>query len=164
MATGARRLDVVLLVGLALLIIPIVELAIIIQVGSWLGVWPTIGLLILVSVLGAWLVKHEGIATLRRVQGELAEGRLPGSHLVDGALILVAGVLMLIPGFLTDALGLLLLLPPTRAGARSLVVRRLRGQVHTYTFGRYGGQGTTNPYGRSGAVGEMPPGGDVIDI
>ena len=152
------------LIGLALLIIPIVELAFLIQVGSWIGLWPTIGLLVLVSALGVWLVKHEGLATLRRVQYELAEGRLPGSHLVDGALILMAGVLLLIPGFLSDVVGLLLLLPPTRAGVRAFVLRRYRGRVRTYTFGRYGGPGDGGPYGRAPA-GEVPRhGDDVIDI
>jgi UPF0716 protein FxsA len=106
------------------IVVPLVELAVIIQVGSWLGVVDTLALLILISVLGAWLVKRQGVGLVRRVQAELAAGRVPGSALVDGALLLVAGVLLLVPGFVTDAFGLLLLLPPVRAGIRTWLRRR----------------------------------------
>jgi len=109
--------------------VPLVEIAVIIQVGSWLGVVDTLGLLVVISVLGAWLVKRQGVGLLRRVQGELAAGRVPGSALVDGALLLVAGTMLLLPGFLTDAVGLLLLLPPVRAAVRAWLRRRwTRGQ------------------------------------
>src|SRR5581483_5241707 len=94
--------------------VPLVEIAVIIQVGSWLGVVDTLGLLVVISVLGAWLVKRQRGGLLRRVQGGLAAGRVPASALVDGALLLVAGTMLLLPGFLTDAVGLLLLLPPVR--------------------------------------------------
>ena len=107
--------------------VPVVEIAVIIQVGSWIGVLNTLVLLILVSVLGAWLVKRSGGGLLRRVQGELVAGRVPGAALVDGALLLVAGTLLLIPGFVTDFFGLLLLLPPVRAGIRSWLRRRWIG-------------------------------------
>ena len=107
--------------------VPLIEIAVIIQVGSWLGVLNTLALLILISVLGAWLVKRQGVGLLRRVQGELAAGRVPATALVDGALLLVAGTLLLIPGFVTDFFGLLLLLPPVRAGIRSWLRRRWIG-------------------------------------
>jgi UPF0716 protein FxsA len=111
------------------IVVPLVEIAVIIQVGSWLGVVDTLVLLILISVLGAWLVKRQGVGLLRRIQFELANGRVPGSALVDAALLLVAGVLLLVPGFVTDAIGLLLLLPPVRAAVRSWLRRRWqRGQ------------------------------------
>ena len=107
--------------------VPVVEIAVIIQVGSWLGVLNTLALLILISVLGAWLVKRQGVGLLRRVQGELAAGRVPATALVDGALLLVAGTMLLLPGFVTDFFGLLLLLPPVRAGIRSWLRRRWIG-------------------------------------
>ena len=111
------------------IVVPLVEIAVLIQVGSWLGVVDTIGLLLLISILGAWLVKRQGTGLIRRVQSELAAGRVPASALVDGALLLVAGTLLLVPGFVTDAVGLLLLLPPVRAGVRSWLRRRWsRGQ------------------------------------
>jgi UPF0716 protein FxsA len=117
-------------------VVPLVEIAVIIQVGSWLGVVDTIGLLLLISVLGAWLVKRQGGGLVRRVQAELAAGRVPASALVDGALVLVAGVLLLTPGFVTDAVGLLLLVPPVRSGVRSWLRRRWSGGP-----GGPGGQG-----------------------
>jgi UPF0716 protein FxsA len=107
--------------------VPLIEIAVIIQVGSWLGVLNTLALLILISVLGAWLVKRQGVGLLRRVQGELAAGRVPATALVDGALLLVAGTMLLLPGFVTDFFGLLLLLPPVRAGIRSWLRRRWIG-------------------------------------
>jgi UPF0716 protein FxsA len=111
------------------IVVPLVELAVLIQVSSWLGVVDTLGLLILISVLGAWLVKRQGVSVVRRIQVELANGRVPGSAMVDAGLLLVAGVLLLVPGFVTDAIGLLLLLPPVRAAVRAWLRRRWqRGQ------------------------------------
>jgi UPF0716 protein FxsA len=114
---------VALLVAL-LIIVPIVELAVILQVGQWLGVWETLALLLAISVAGAWLVKGQGLAVLRRIRMETAMGRLPGRSVVDGALVLVAGILMLTPGFVTDALGLVLLVPATRVPLREAMLRR----------------------------------------
>ena len=94
------------------------------QVAGGIGVLETLGLLIVVSIVGAWLVKAQGIGLIRRVQAKLAAGELPGKELVDGALILFAGALMLTPGFVTDTVGLLLLLPPTRAVVRTFLMKR----------------------------------------
>lgn len=146
--------------ALLFLVVPIAELAIIIRVGSALGVWTTIALLIAVSVAGAWLVRWQGLATLRKVQAELYAGRMPARQLVDGALILFAGALMLTPGFLTDAVGLLLLLPPTRSMARGAVVRRFSGRIHTF-----GPTGAAGGPGRGPRPPSSPGGGDgVIDV
>ncbi len=111
------------------LVVPIVELYIIVQVASSVGIFETIGLLILVSVVGAWLVRSQGLTVLGRVQGQLAMGNVPGKEMVDGLLILFAGALMLTPGFMTDAFGMLLLIPPTRAVVRTILVRRYRNRV-----------------------------------
>src|SRR5262249_56279672 len=92
-----------------------------IQVGQMIGVVNTIGLLILVSLIGAWLVKRQGLGVMRRIRDERAAGRLPAAEVFDGGLILVAGVLIGIPGFLTHALGLLLLIPPLPAVPRPLL-------------------------------------------
>ena len=81
------------------------------------------GLLFLVSVVGAWLVRREGLGILRKAQEEMAQGRVPGRQLVDGLLVLFGGALMLTPGFATDALGLSLLFPPTRALLRAVASR-----------------------------------------
>jgi UPF0716 protein FxsA len=115
-------------VALAILI-GLVEITVMIQVGQWLGVINTIGLLLLVSVVGAWLVKHQGLGVLRRIQQQRIRGEVPAAPVFDGALILLAGVLLLIPGFVTDALGLLLLVPPVRAGVRRFVRWRFLARV-----------------------------------
>jgi len=124
-------------VGLALLVlflvVPFVELYVIIQVGHVLGVVPTLALLVAISMLGASLCKREGLAVVRRIQEQVAERRLPGVALLDGALVLLAGALLLTPGFITDAVGLLLLLPPVRAGGRLILKRALLRRVAVTT-------------------------------
>ena len=122
--TGVLPLLVVLFV-----LVPIVELAVIIQVGQAIGVVETLLLMVIVSVVGGWLVKREGIGVWRRAQRQLDTGVMPGRELVDGVLIMVAGALLLLPGFVSDCLGVLLLLPPVRAGLRRLVIGRLRKRV-----------------------------------
>jgi UPF0716 protein FxsA len=119
----------VLLLVLLFIIVPIAELYVIIQVGQTIGVLETIGLLILVSVLGAWLAKREGLGVLRRVRQQLDAGRVPAVEVIDGFLVLLAGALLLTPGFLTDIVAIFLLIPPVRAAARALVRRRLLGKV-----------------------------------
>lgn len=96
--------------------VPIIEIALFIQVGGAIGLWPTLGIVILTAVIGTTLMRRQGIATLNRLQSSLAEGRNPADPMAQGAMILVAGVLLLTPGFFTDALGLALLLPPVRNG------------------------------------------------
>jgi UPF0716 protein FxsA len=111
------------------IVIPLVEIAVIIQVGDWLGIVNTIGLLILVSVVGAWLVKWQGLGALRRIGEQRQAGQVPAAAVFDGALILVAGALLLFPGFVTDVFGLLLLLPPVRAGVRAFLRRRYMRRI-----------------------------------
>lgn len=106
------------------LIVPVVELFVIMEVGRWIGVAETLLVLLSLSVLGAWLVKAQGIAVVRRIGAEVRAGRVPGRTLVDGGLVLVAGALMLTPGFVTDAVGLVLLVPVTRAAVREALLRR----------------------------------------
>lgn len=118
-----------LLLLVALIVVPIVELAVILQVGQELGVLNTIALLVLMSVAGSWLIKREGLGVLRRAQRALASGRMPAVELVDGILIVVAGALLLTPGFVTDGVGFALLLPPVRAVVRRVVAGRLRRRV-----------------------------------
>ena len=101
---------------------PLVELYVIVQVGQSIGVLPTIALLLGVSILGGWLVKREGIKAWRAFVTATQQHRVPAREVADGALILFAGALLLTPGFVTDALGLFLLLPPTRALVRKAFV------------------------------------------
>ena len=109
--------------------VPLAELYVLIQVGQVIGVLDTVGLLLLVSIVGAWLAKREGIGVLRRMQAAVNAGRVPGTELVDAFLILLAAALMLTPGFLTDIVAILLLLPPVRAGVRRALRRRLARRI-----------------------------------
>ena len=111
------------ILAVAFIVVPLAELAVLIAVGDVIGLWPTLLLLLVVSVAGAWLAKREGMAAWRRFQLALAEARVPTVEVADGAMILLAGALLLTPGFLTDVAGVLLLLPPTRALARRLAPR-----------------------------------------
>jgi UPF0716 protein FxsA len=115
-----------LLIIIALLvIIPIVELAVLISVGHVIGVWPTVLLVLATSVLGGWLLRHEGGRSWRAFRDDLQAGRPPGNAATDGLVVLVGGMLMLIPGFVSDVAGLVLIFPPTRRLARVGVLRVL---------------------------------------
>jgi UPF0716 protein FxsA len=127
MARRRRGLGWLLLV--AFVAVPIVEIYVLIQVGQVIGPWWTILLLIADSILGTWLIRREGGRAWRALRAALDSGRMPASELADGALILIGGTLMLTPGFVTDAFGILLILPFTRPVFRRLlagiVTRRL---------------------------------------
>lgn len=114
-----------LLAFLLFLGLPILEIYVIIQVGQALGALPTIALLIADSMLGAWLMRTQGAIVWRRFTAALQEGRPPAREVLDGALVMVGGALQLAPGFVTDAAGLLMVVPPTRAVIRRSLVRRL---------------------------------------
>jgi UPF0716 protein FxsA len=121
---------------LAFLLVPLAEIYVIIQVGHAIGAWQTLVLLIVWSAIGAWIVKHEGRRAWRSFRAAAESGRLPGREAADGALVLVGGTLLLTPGFITDVVGLFLVLPFTRPLARRLAIRlaarratrRLRGR------------------------------------
>jgi UPF0716 protein FxsA len=114
---------------LIFIVVPIIELAVIIQVGQALGVLPTIALLLAVSIAGAWLVKREGLGVWRRFRQQIDRGVIPARELADGVMILFAGALLMTPGFVTDALGLLLLAPPVRAAIRAGTLARVTRRI-----------------------------------
>jgi UPF0716 protein FxsA len=97
------------------IIIPIIEISVLMQVGELLGMWPTIGIVILSAWVGAKYVRQQGIATLQLVQAKMEQGEMPSSEIVTGLMLLVAGVLLVTPGFVTDIFGLSLLVPSVRA-------------------------------------------------
>ena len=103
------------LLFLLFIIIPIIEISVLIHVGEWLGVWPTIGIVIFTAWLGAKNVREQGIATMTSVQNKMAQGEMPSDEIVTGLILLVAGVLLVTPGFVTDIFGLSLLIPRVRA-------------------------------------------------
>jgi UPF0716 protein FxsA len=110
---------------LLFIVVPIAELAVLIQVGQEIGVWWTIAILVADAILGSILMRAQGRVAWRRFNEALAAGRVPAREVLDGALVMFGGLLMLTPGFITDILGFLLLIPPTRAVIRAVFVRRL---------------------------------------
>lgn len=114
-----------LLLVLVLVGVPLLELVVVLQVGQAIGAWPTIGLLVATSVAGAWLLKQEGRRAWRQFRTTVDQLRWPGEEVASGVLVVLGGVLLLAPGFVTDAVGLLLLLPPTRR----IVAHVIRGRI-----------------------------------
>ena len=143
------------------IVVPILELWVIIQIGSSIGVVPTIGLLILDSILGAALMRAQGRSAWARFNAALAAGRVPGREVLDGALVIFGGALLLTPGFLTDILGLGLLLPPSRALVRKVLVARFTGGLMTTAAmgagNRMGQKFTPRP-------GDRPPASGFDDV
>lgn len=142
-----------------LVAVPIIEIALFIQVGGLIGLWPTLATVVITALLGTWLMRREGRGAMESLQRRLAEGGDPTGPIAHGAMILVAGVLLLTPGFFTDACGLALLLPPVRAalirwGAAKLAAGVRSGNVFVMTSG--GGMG--GAAGRPGFDGGFGPG------
>lgn len=104
-----------LLILAILIAIPLIEVGIFIEVGDAIGLWPTIALLVLTSVVGVWLVRVQGVYTLMQARAQLAQGEVPTREIFDGICLAFAGLLLLLPGFATDVIGVLLLLRPTRS-------------------------------------------------
>ncbi|MGM0576268.1 MAG: FxsA family protein [Myxococcota bacterium] len=140
-------------------LVPVLELTVLIEVGGLIGAWPTIGLCILTGFVGAGLARTQGADVVRRMQDVSRRGGIPAKELLDGVLILVAGVVLLTPGFVTDVAGILLLLPPTRALVRHAVAGQLKGRVQGGSWSTLGG---SEPFGgdpRRGPFGSDPRSG-----
>ena len=142
------------------LVVPIIELYLFVEVSAAIGFGSALVWIVGVSIIGAWLVKREGLNALRRANAKVVAGEIPADEMITGILVLLAGALLLTPGFLTDGIGLLVLFPPTRA----LLRRRLRSRLRYGPIvigGRFGaGNGT---FGPSGGYGSQPH-GDVMDV
>lgn len=139
--------------GLLFILVPLLELILLIRMGEWVGLWPTLALVVLTGAAGAALARAEGVRVFFQFQGELAAGRLPGQALLDGISVLVGGAFLLTPGILTDLVGFALLIPFTRRRLQrrlqaGLEERIREGTVHVMTMG---------PMGFGGGVG-FPPG------
>jgi UPF0716 protein FxsA len=145
------------LLVLLFIVVPLVELFVIIEVGQWIGVWPTIALLFLDSILGAMLLRAQGRAVWRRFNEALAARRVPHREVFDGAMVIFGGALLLTPGFVTDIFGLLLLIPPSRAVIRRFLSRIFVGRVALgprvayWGYGRYRGEPQPPPGSAPGA-------------
>lgn len=122
-----------MLIRLALLFItiPLAELALLVWLGSLLGFWPTMALVVITGIAGAALARAAGLQVVLQIRNEIAAGRMPVNHLLDGLLVLVGGVVLLTPGLLTDLFGLALLIPATRSALRNVIQRKLQRLVET---------------------------------
>ncbi|SMY37806.1 phage T7 F exclusion suppressor FxsA [Photobacterium malacitanum] len=140
------------LLMLLFIVVPIVEIGLFIQVGGLLGLWPTIAIVLLTAVIGASLVRSQGIATLISVQNKLQQGEMPTQEIVEGMLLAVAGVLLLTPGFMTDALGLVLLLPSSRAKVAQLLMQKVTLKSN---FSHFGGGFSQHRHSEHGANGDV---------
>ncbi|WP_413113790.1 FxsA family protein [Thaumasiovibrio sp. DFM-14] len=114
---------------LLFIFVPIIEIALFVQVGGVLGLWPTLSLVLLTAVVGASLVRSQGIMTLMSVQQRLQQGEMPAQQILEGVMLAVCGVLLLTPGFMTDALGMLVLLPVPRAYLAQEIMKRVKVQT-----------------------------------
>jgi UPF0716 protein FxsA len=134
----ARGPGIALILLAAFITVPLVEIALFIQVGGWLGLVPTLVLIVLTAVVGTAMIRHQGFAVLSRAQRQLDQGGVPVQEVFEGVCLVIAGALLLTPGFLTDAVGAVLLLPPVRAA----LYRRVKAHLEA----------------RLVAAGESPPG------
>ncbi len=135
--------------------VPLVEIGVFIQVGGWIGLGWTLVLVVLTAVLGTWQLRAQGLATLLRARDQVDRGALPARELFDGACLLVAGALLLTPGFVTDATGFLLFLPPVRDKLRAFLARYVQTSMETRTFvdgEEVGPGGGGPPGGASGPI------------
>jgi len=135
---------------LLFILVPIVELILLIQLGGLIGMWPTIGLIVVTGAAGASLARWQGLSVLRQIQIDMASGKLPGGALVDGVIILMAAALMVTPGLLTDIVGFLCLVPGFRGVMKRMLKRRFEkaiadgsGNIFIHT----GGGGGPGPIG-----------------
>ena len=143
------RLGLLLLA--ALIGVPLLEIALFIKVGGWIGLGPTLALIVLTAVIGAWMLRQQGLSVLMRAQRQLAEGSLPVAEVFEGLCLVIAGALLLTPGFFTDAVGALLLVPAVRRG----LYRQVRGRIEAHVVD------VSSP--REGARGPGPTSGRIID-
>ncbi|MFL1464637.1 FxsA family protein [Marinobacter sp. DUT-3] len=155
------------------IIMPIAEMAVLIKVGGVIGVLNTIGLVLLTAVVGAWLLRQQGLATLLRANQRLNSGELPAKEVAEGLVLAVGGALLLTPGFITDTVGFLCLIPGTRHWFVAQALKRLvvSGQASGFHFRAGGGQGPfgpgpfdhrENPFGQQRPF-DRDANGDIID-
>jgi UPF0716 protein FxsA len=153
----------VFLLVLIFIVVPLAELFVIIKVGGAIGIVPTLALLLADALLGSILLRHQGRAAWIRFNRALAEGRVPHKEVFDGVLVITGGALLLTPGFLTDIVGLIFLIPPTRALIRAMSARFVRrrlalgGAVWSFGAPRRSSRGRPAPDGPSGPRREAGP-------
>ena len=141
-----------IIIPILLILIPVIEIAVFIYVGQAIGVWKVIGLVFLSAIIGAMLLRYQSLSVLKKINRDIRQGQTPEVGLVDGVLIVIGALLLIIPGFVTDAIGLLLMIPFVRGAVRHAVRSRI-----TVTSFR-----TRRPHGRGPRQGRSEDG--VVDL
>ena len=156
-----RRLPIGRFLLIAFIVTPIIEIAVLIQVGGWLGLWPTLALIILTAIAGTWMLRQQGFAVLSRAQSQLERGTVPLAEVFEGICLVVAGALLLTPGFVTDLMGGALLLPPFRTWLYHVLGSRFRASV-SYREDRMGGEPWGPEPSPNGGQGQGADGGGSV--
>jgi UPF0716 protein FxsA len=156
----ARRPPIGLFLLLGFLVVPLAEIAVLIEVGGWLGLGPTLALIVLTAVIGAWMLRRQGLAVLRRAQQQMSQGALPVAEVFEGFCLVIAGALLLTPGFLTDVVGALLLLP----AARGFLYRRVRQRLEDEVLAGGAASGPRAQGQRPGEPQKPPPAADDVEF
>jgi len=144
-------------------IVPLIEIALFIQIGGWLTLWPTLSVVVLTAILGTWLVRIQGLRTLSELQAALDRLENPTAPLANGAMILFAGALLLTPGFLTDAIGFALLVPPVRALLLRALLREVKRRARRRQHPHHQPAGMGPRTAPGAARGKGAQSGQVID-
>lgn len=124
-----------ILIPVVLLIVPAIEIAVFIKVGQYIGAWKVVALIFLSAILGGMLLRYQSVGVIRRLDRDLRQGRTPDASLFDGFLIVVGALLLIVPGFVSDIIGLLLMIPLVR----TLIRRYLASRIKVKSYGRGGG-------------------------
>lgn len=123
---------------LVFIVVPLIEIALFIEIGDWIGLWPTLAAIVLTALAGTALLRIQGLTTLARARAEMDRGELPARELFDAFCLVIAGVLLLVPGFFTDAIGLLLFVPPFRNWLRRILGRNIQVRsMSAHGYGQY---------------------------
>jgi len=136
------------LIPFVLLIVPLMEIAAFVLIGGQIGVWATLAMVVVTAIIGSFLLRWQGVSLLRRIQGEMAAQRLPAKDLVRGAMLVIAGILLLTPGFVTDTIGFLLFVPPIQ----DTVWNFLKSKVNVVGPGMPGGTSGTTTQNTGGST------------
>lgn len=137
---------------LVFLAVPVIEIVLFIQIGGLIGTWPTVAIVILTALIGATLVRRQGLEVLARLQRELQAGIVPASALAEGAMLMAAGLLLLTPGFFTDTLGFALLMPPVRRTLAAAIASRVEIHASRHSHAGPGSGPGTGPGSGPGTV------------
>lgn len=144
------------LILLAFIIVPVIEIGIFVLVGDEIGLWNTLAIVVLTAFIGTGMLRAQGLRTLQRAQESLARQEFPVAEVFDGLCLLVGGAFLLTPGFMTDALGFLLFLPPVRAAIRKIAWRHLSASGMIWAGGDTGGPAASRGAGGGGGEGSAP--------